>query len=64
MKAGEIASLVVALFTIMAFFMGSIRWLVKHYLSELKTNHGGTMKDQLARLEARVDTILIMLRKS
>jgi hypothetical protein len=41
----------------------SIKWLVKHYLSELKTNGGSSVKDQINRLEdaledQRVDSIM------
>ena len=38
-----------------------IRWMVKHYLNELKPNGGGSVKDQVNRLEQRVDDIYRML---
>jgi hypothetical protein len=41
----------------------AVRWLVKHYLAELKPNGGSSMNDRLNRLEARVDTILDLLQK-
>ena len=40
-----------------------VRFLVKHYLYELKPNGGNSMKDQVNRLEARVDTIIRLLEK-
>jgi len=55
------AALVVAVTTIVGSFIGSVRWLVKHYLSELKNNGGSSVKDQVERLEARVDQIYILL---
>jgi hypothetical protein len=55
------AGLAVAVITISASFVGSVRWLVKHYLDELKPNGGGSVKDQVNRLEARVDQIYILL---
>lgn len=55
------AGLAVAVTTIVASFAGSVRWLVKHYLSELKNNGGSSVKDQVDRLEARVDQIYILL---
>jgi len=61
MTAVDWAGLAVALATIVASFVGSIRWLVKHYLDELKPNGGGSVKDQVNRLEARVDQIYILL---
>lgn len=49
------ASLIVAILTIVSSFGLSVRWLVKHYLSELKTNGGSSVKDQINRLEAALD---------
>lgn len=53
----------VGLATLVVFCAGGIRFLVKHYLSELKPNGGGSMNDRLTRLEARVETILSLLQK-
>ena len=61
MTAAEWAGFAVALMTIIAGFATSVRWLVKHYLSELKNNGGSSVKDQVERLEARVDQIYILL---
>ena len=61
MTAVEWAGLAVAVTTIVASFVGSVRWLVKHYLSELKINGGSSVKYQVNRLEARVDQIYILL---
>jgi cobalamin biosynthesis protein CobD/CbiB len=57
------ASLFVAVLTIVSSIALSIKWLVKHYLSELKTNGGSSVKDQINRLEdsledQRVDSIM------
>ena len=49
------ASLLVAILTIVSSIALSIKWLVKHYLSELKTNGGSSVKDQMNRLEARIN---------
>ena len=49
------ASLIVAILTIVSSIAISIKWLVKHYLSELKTNGGSSVKDQINRLEARAN---------
>jgi hypothetical protein len=61
MGAQDWAALVVSLVTIVVAFATSVRWLVKHYLSELKTNGGSSLRDQVNRLEVRVDTIIDML---
>jgi len=55
------ASLIVAIIAIVTAFAGAVRWLVKHYLNELKPNGGGSLKDQVNRLERRVDEIIDML---
>ena len=61
MSAQDTAALAVAATTVIGSFIGSVRWLVKHYLAELKPNSGSSMRDQVTRLEARVDTIIQLL---
>ncbi len=56
------ASLIVAILTIVSTIAFAIKWLVKHYLSELKPNSGSSIKDQISRLESalydqRIDSI-------
>lgn len=38
-----------------------IHFLVKHYLNELRPNSGSSLKDQVTRLETRVDKIYELL---
>jgi uncharacterized membrane protein YciS (DUF1049 family) len=40
---------------------GAFRWIIKNYLSEMKPNGGSSMKDQVNRLEKRVDEIYRIL---
>jgi hypothetical protein len=63
MTAQDMAALAVAATTVIGSFIGSVRWLVKHYLAELKPNSGSSLRDQVTRLEARVDTIIALLEK-
>jgi len=63
MSAVDMAALAVAATTVIGSFIGSVRWLVKHYLAELKPNSGSSLRDQVTRLEARVDTILSILER-
>jgi hypothetical protein len=49
------ASLIVAILTIVSSIAFSIKWLVRHYLSELKPNSGSSMKDQISRLEKSLE---------
>jgi hypothetical protein len=49
------ASLIVAILTIVSSIAFGIKWLVKHYLIELKPNSGSSLKDQVSRLENRLN---------
>jgi len=40
-----------------------LRWVIKSYLQELRPNGGSSMKDQLNRLEARVDDLFMLISK-
>ena len=61
MSALDWAGIAVAIATLVTGYVGSIRWLVNHYLEELKPNGGGSVKDQVNRLETRVDQIYLLL---
>jgi hypothetical protein len=61
MTAQDWAAFTVAMMTIAAGLAGATKWLVKHYLAELKPNGGGSVKDQVNRLEERVDQIYLLL---
>ena len=61
MNANDWAGLALAISTLIGSFALMVRWLVKHYLEELKPNGGSSVKDQVNRLEARVDQIYILL---
>ena len=67
MIAQDMAVLAVAATTVIGSFIGSVRWLVKHYLSELKPNSGSSMRDEfnarISSLEARVETVIRILEK-
>ena len=45
-----------------SLFMG-LRWVIKSYLAELKPNSGTSMKDQITRLEQRVDDLFVLISK-
>jgi hypothetical protein len=61
MTAQDWAALAVAISTLVGSFALMIRWMVNHYLEELKPNGGSSVKDQVNRLEARVDQIYLLL---
>lgn len=49
------AAFFVAIFTLIGGLATGVRWMVKHYLSELKPNSGSSLKDSVIRLEQRVN---------
>lgn len=57
MTPTEWATFAVAIMTIVTGFIAMVRWLVKHYLSELKPNSGSSLKDSVKRLEDRIDDL-------
>ena len=63
MSVVDIAALAVAATTVIGSFIGSVRWLVKHYLAELKPNGGSSMNDRITRLEERVETVIRLLER-
>jgi hypothetical protein len=63
MNATDYAAIAVAIVTVLGGITAMLQFLVKHYLNELKPNSGSSIKDQVNRLEARVDTILELLGK-
>ena len=57
MQAQDYATISVAVCTIVGGFAASVRWMVKHYLNELKPNGGSSLKDSVSRLEERIDDL-------
>lgn len=56
-----VLSIVGGIIFIQLQLIGMVKWLVKHYLSELVPNSGSSMKDQINRLEQRQHEILVHL---
>jgi hypothetical protein len=64
MTASTWAGLIVSGIAIVTAFAGSVRWLVKHYLYELKPNSGSSLKDSVTRLEEKVEILYqIMIQR-
>jgi hypothetical protein len=61
MTAANWAGLIVSVIAIVSAFAGSVRWLVKHYLYELKPNSGSSLKDSVIRLEEKVEILYQMM---
>lgn len=61
MNAEVIGAIASAVVLILGSVFGLIRWMITKFLSELKPNSGSSMKDQITRLEERIDDIYSIL---
>jgi len=64
MSTNEWAGIAVAVTTIVASFAGSVRWLVKHYLTELKANGGTSLRDKVDLLEQKVELLTELVKEA
>ena len=64
MSANEWVGLGVGISAILTSLLVGLRWVIKSYLAELKPNGGASIKDQMNRLEKRVDDLFILISKS
>jgi len=55
------AAFILTVLTIGGVVIGIIKFLIKHYLSELKPNSGSSLKDSVNRLEQKVDKLYDMM---
>jgi hypothetical protein len=62
-SAADYAAWIVAVIAVLGGMASYTQFMIKHYLSELKPNSGSSIKDQVSRLETRVDTIIELLGK-
>ena len=63
MTPNEWVGLSVGVCAIASTLLLALRWVIKSYLQELKPNGGSSMKDQLNRLESRVDDLFMLISK-
>lgn len=61
LSAEIIAAIAAGMASIMGANFALIKWIVSKFLVELKPNHGSSLKDQVNRLEKRVDDIYSIL---
>jgi hypothetical protein len=64
MSANDWVGLGVGISAILTSLLVGLRWVIKSYLAELKPNGGASIKDQINRLEKRVDDLFILINKS
>ena len=63
MTVNDWAALILAVISILGSFVITVRWLVKHFLNELKPNGGSSLKDSVTRLESQMELVIKMLTK-
>ena len=63
MNTADWAGLIVSFVTILSAFIVGVRFIVKHYLSELKPdgNGGHNFEGRVSRIEKRIDDIYALL---
>jgi hypothetical protein len=64
MTPTEWAGLAVAILTLVAGFAGAVRWMVKHYLYELRPNGGSSLKDKVESLEQKVELLTDLVKEA
>jgi hypothetical protein len=64
MSANDWVGIAVGVCTVTTTLLLALRWVIKSYLAELRPNGGSSIKDQINRLEKRVDDLFILISKS
>jgi hypothetical protein len=63
MTPNDWVAIVVGGCAILTSLLVALRWVIKGWLNELRPNGGSSMKDQLTRLEQRVDDLFVLISK-
>jgi hypothetical protein len=63
MTANEWVGIAVGVSAVSTSLLVGLRWVIKSYLAELKPNGGSSIKDQINRLEQRVDDLFVLISK-
>ena len=64
MSPSEWAGFGAGVMAVLSGVLIGLRFLVKGWLNELRPNGGQSMKDQITRLEKRVDDLFVLISKS
>ncbi len=63
MTTTDWAGLAVAVTTLIGALATSIRWMVKHYLNELKPNGGSSLRDKVNQLDEKVELLTDLVKQ-
>lgn len=58
------AALAVAVTTLVGSLAAAVRWMVKHYLTELKPNGGSSLRDKVNQLDDKVEFLTELIIQS
>ena len=58
------AGLAVAITTLIGTLAAGVRWMVKHYLAELKPNGGSSLRDKVNQLDDKVEFLTELIIQS
>ena len=58
MDATQLIALITSILTLIIGLEIRVKSIVKHYLIELKPNSGSSIKDQITRLEEKIDKLV------
>jgi hypothetical protein len=64
MTPNDFVAIAVGVSGILTTLLLALRWVIKGWLNELRPNGGSSMKDQITRLEQRVDDLFVLISKS
>ena len=63
MTPNELVAFGVGVSAVSTSLLLGVRFLIKSYLNELKPNGGSSIKDQINRLESRVDELFSLMNR-
>ncbi len=63
MSPGEWAGFGAGVISVLSGVLIGLRFLVRGWLNELRPNGGSSIKDQITRLEQRVDDLFVLISK-
>jgi len=63
MTTTDWAGLAVAVTTLIGALATSVRWMVKHYLNELKPNGGSSLRDKVNQLDEKVELLTDLVKQ-
>lgn len=64
MTPADWLGIAIGIMTLIGGFAAAVRWLVKHYLYELKPNSGSSLKDKVNSLEEKVELLTELVKEA